>query len=73
MQRHLEKQRGDADATLKLFEILRGRYTEQFENWFNKSHESAKGKNNLQDLALFGITTSWERVFQGRVDIIPRL
>jgi hypothetical protein len=58
---------------VKLSEILRGRYAEQFENRPKKSQEVATGKNNLKGLALFGITASWERVFQGRVGIIPRL
>jgi len=39
MQRPITEPVGDPDATVKLFEILRGRYTEQFEKFHKELHK----------------------------------
>jgi hypothetical protein len=39
MQRPIAEPMGDPDAAVKLSEILRGRYTEQFENFHKELHK----------------------------------
>ena len=58
MQRPITEPVGDPDATVKLFEILRGRYTEQFEKFHKELHKRQLDKMHLHGLALFGIMGS---------------
>jgi len=63
---------GDPIAIEKLSEVFRERYAEQMEELTHEIQFPAFGKIQIQDMALFGITDSYERVFLGCNGIIQR-